>query len=188
MLGCSVAAVRRDNDYDYACSDPSAQCLDSYQLTSLDLHRWRLALTSSMVTPGLGKQVVCWSAAEGRWRNISSPPLYHLTLYTCSPCNMAHVSRVSAGSIVHVTSVCSCLKCHTCLKCHVSLCITCHVSQNCLTCASYMQPRLAVSPARMKGGTVTSRNMRPRPGVRSGLKARVRRLGSSMALVALVAL
>ena len=55
-----------------------------------------------------------------------------------------------------------------------------HVPHYCLTCASYWQPRLAVSPARMKGGTVTSLKMRPRQGQR--VRVRVRRVGSSMAL------
>ena len=68
---------------------------------------WMLALTSSMVTPGLGKQVVCCSVAEGRWRKISSPPLYHLTLYTCSPCNMARVTcQVSIASLIVTRDTC----------------------------------------------------------------------------------
>ena len=39
-----------------------------------------------MITPVLGKDVIGFSLAEGRFLNISRPPLYHLTLYTCSPC------------------------------------------------------------------------------------------------------
>ena len=47
-----------------------------------------LCFTSSMITPVLGKAVLGFSLAEGRFLNISRPPLYHLTLYTCSPCVM----------------------------------------------------------------------------------------------------
>ena len=39
---------------------------------------------SMMLTPGLGKTVIGCSE-PGRNLNISRPPLYHLTLYTCSP-------------------------------------------------------------------------------------------------------
>ena len=40
-----------------------------------------------MITPVLGNAVMGCSLTEGRFLNISSPPLYHLTLYTCSPCH-----------------------------------------------------------------------------------------------------
>ena len=39
-----------------------------------------IKLTSSMMTPDLGKVVIGWSLKEGRYLKISNPPLYHLTL------------------------------------------------------------------------------------------------------------
>ena len=43
------------------------------------LHTW------SMFTPGLGKTAMGCGVFDGMYLNISWPPLYHLTEYTCSP-------------------------------------------------------------------------------------------------------
>ena len=64
--------------------DMNSLCWNSnFYLTSLPLKlfiQWTIKLTSSMMTPDLGKVVIGWSLKEGRYLKISNPPLYHLTL------------------------------------------------------------------------------------------------------------
>ena len=86
--------------------------------------------TSSIVTPGLGYDNIGCSFTEGTNLNISSPPLYHLTLYTCSPFRWK------------------------CALVNIEMCMMS------TTWGSKWHPRLVTSPAMINGATVTSFKMR----------------------------